>query len=165
MIYAFPPVVDRYSRIIILGSMPSVTSLQQGQYYGNRQNYFWPMLFDLFDEAYRDDYEIKQQFILRHRLALWDVLYSCERSGSLDSQITKETPNDFRQFFGQYPAIEAIFFNGSKAAQSFKKYFPDLFQTKVCYQMPSTSPAHTMKREEKRKCWQRLVQLLNQSGK
>lgn len=160
MIYSFPPIVDEHSRLLILGSMPSVQSLAQHQYYGNRQNYFWPMLFELFAEPYSDDYTLKQQLILRHHLALWDVLAGCEREGSLDSRITNEIANDFSAFFAQYPAIDCIFFNGGKAAQSFKKHFPELYRQKKCCQMPSTSPAHTMKREEKRQHWQMLLEVL-----
>ena len=162
MIYSFAPIVNDLSRIVILGAMPSSRSLECQQYYGNPQNYFWPMLFSLFDEPFVDDYLLKEQLILRHHLALWDVLKCCEREGSLDSSITHEAPNDFRLFFETYPAIQTLVFNGSKACQSFKKYFPDLYQNKTCLQMPSTSPAHTMKREAKRACWQKLLLLLAQ---
>ena len=160
MIYSFLPIVDEHSRLLILGSMPSVQSLARNEYYGNRQNYFWPMLFEVLGEPYSEDYTLKQQLILRHHLALWDVLAGCEREGSLDSKITKEVPNDFAAFFAQYPAVEYIFFNGGKAAQSFKKHFPELYRQKKCYQMPSTSPAHTMKREEKRRHWQMMLMML-----
>ena len=160
MIYSFPPIVNEQSRILILGSMPSVRSLEQQQYYGNRQNYFWPMLFELFAEPFSEDYTLKQQLILRHHLALWDVLACCEREGSLDSQITNEFPHDFAAFFKRYPEIQTLFFNGGKSAQSFKKHFPEFFRTKCCYQMPSTSPAHTMRRDEKLKHWQILRTVL-----
>ncbi len=162
MIYSFAPIVNDQSRILILGSMPSSRSLECLQYYGNPQNYFWTMLFSLFDEPFTDDYRLKQQLILRHHLALWDVLSCCERKGSLDGNITQEVPNDFRLFFATYPAIQTILFNGGKACQSFRKHFPDLYQSKACLQMPSTSPAYTMKREIKRIQWQKLLLLLAQ---
>ncbi len=160
MIYSFAPIIDKDSRILILGSMPSIRSLELGQYYGHGQNYFWPMLFELFGETYSNDYEQKKRLILSHRLALWDVLGSCEREGSLDSNITNEIANDFDVFFKEYPLIKAILFNGTKAEQSFKKYFPQLFQTMTHYKMPSTSPAHTMKRQDKLTQWRLLEQLL-----
>lgn len=159
MIYSFPPIINDTCKVLILGSMPSVVSLERQQYYGHKQNYFWPMLFELFEETYVDNFEIKKELLLCHRIALWDVLASCEREGSLDSNITQEVPNDIRTLLKEYPSIQYILFNGGKAYQSFKKYFPDLLERGGWYQMPSTSPAHTMKREEKRNRWTLLLQL------
>lgn len=159
MIYSFPPIVDETCRGLVLGSMPSVVSLERQQYYGHKQNYFWPMQFTLWQEPYRDDYEVKKQLLLRHHIALWDVLASCEREGSLDSHITQEQPNPVDALLEQYPSIQTILFNGGKAFQSFKRYFPHLLQQFDWQQMPSTSPAHTMKREEKLARWQILLSL------
>lgn len=159
MIYGFPPIVDEQCRVLVLGSMPSVVSLERQQYYGHKQNYFWPMLFSLLEEPYSDDYSKKKDLLLRHHIALWDVLASCEREGSLDSNITDEVPNPIGQLLTDYPSIRYILFNGGKAYQSFKKYFPDLLKQIAWQQMPSTSPAHTMKREEKRNRWQMILPL------
>lgn len=159
MIYGFPPIVDDQCRVLVLGSMPSVVSLERQQYYGHKQNYFWPMLFSLLEEPYSDDYSKKKDLLLRHHIALWDVLASCEREGSLDSNITDEVPNPIGQLLTDYPSIRYILFNGGKAYQSFKKYFPDLLEQIAWQQMPSTSPAHTMKREEKRNRWQMILPL------
>lgn len=159
MIYCFPPIVDEQCRVLVLGSMPSVVSLERQQYYGHKQNYFWPMLFSLLEEPYSDDYSKKKDLLLRHHIALWDVLASCEREGSLDSNITDEVPNPIGQLLTDYPSIRYILFNGGKAYQSFKKYFPDLLGQIAWQQMPSTSPAHTMKREEKRNRWQMILSL------
>ncbi len=158
MIYSFPPVIDHGCRVLVLGSMPSVVSLERGQYYGHKQNYFWPMMYDIFDEPYSDDFEEKKAMLLRHSIALWDVLASCEREGSLDSRITDETPNDIRALLAAYPSIQYILFNGGKAQQSFQKHFPDLLAQYSWKQMPSTSPAHTMKRDEKRKKWKEALE-------
>ena len=158
MIHSFPPVIDKNCRILVLGSMPSVVSLERQQYYGHKQNYFWPMMYAIFDEPYSDDFEQKKQMLLRHQIALWDVLASCEREGSLDSQITDETPNDIRALLNEYPSVRYLLFNGGKAVQSFKKYFPDLLEQIPWKQLPSTSPAHTMKRDEKRKYWQEALE-------
>lgn len=154
MIYSFSPVIDDACRVLILGSMPSVVSLERQQYYGHRQNYFWPMMFTIFAESYSDDFAEKKQLLLRHHIALWDVLASCEREGSLDSNITNEMPNDIPALLKEHPTIQYLLFNGGKAFQSFKKYFPDLLEQMAWKQMPSTSPAHTMKREEKLRQWQ-----------
>ncbi len=164
MIHSFPPVIDETCRVLILGSMPSVVSLERQQYYGHKQNYFWPMMFTILEENYleknySDDFEEKKNLILRHNIALWDVLASCEREGSLDSNITDEVPNDIRNLLKQYPSIQYILFNGGKAFQSFKKHFPDLLEQMEWKQMPSTSPAHTMKREEKMRQWQAALAL------
>ncbi|MGM9525797.1 MAG: DNA-deoxyinosine glycosylase [Peptococcaceae bacterium] len=159
MIHSFSPVIDGQCRVLVLGSMPSVVSLERQQYYGHKQNYFWPMLFSLLEEPYSDDYSKKKDLLLRHHIALWDVLASCEREGSLDSNITDEVPNPIGQLLTDYPSIRYILFNGGKAYQSFKKYFPDLLEQIAWQQMPSTSPAHTMKREEKRNRWQMILPL------
>ena len=158
MIHSFPPVININCRVLILGSMPSVVSLERGQYYGHKQNYFWPMMADILGEPYTDDFEAKKAMILRHHIALWDVLASCEREGSLDSSITDETPNEIRTLLQEYPSIQYILFNGGKAYQSFKKHFPDLLEQYAWRKVPSTSPAHTMKREEKRKNWQKALE-------
>ena len=159
MIHSFPPVIDDGCRVLILGSMPSVVSLKRQQYYGHKQNYFWPMMFTILEEPYSDDFAEKKRMLLRHHIALWDVLASCEREGSLDSNITDEEPNDIRTLLQDYPSIQYLMFNGGKAFQSFKKYFPDLLEQLAWKQMPSTSPAHTMKREEKLRQWQ-MVRVL-----
>ncbi len=159
MIHSFPPVIDDACRVLILGSMPSVVSLERQQYYGHKQNYFWPMMFTILEEPYSDDFAEKKRMLLRHHIALWDVLASCEREGSLDSNITDEEPNDIRTLLQDYPSIQYLMFNGGKAFQSFKKHFPDLLEQLAWKQMPSTSPAHTMKREEKLRQWQ-MVRVL-----
>lgn len=159
MIHSFPPIVDHHCRVLVLGSMPSVVSLERQQYYGHRQNFFWPMMFQLFGEPYSDDYAVKKQLLLRHHVALWDVLASCQREGSLDSSITDEVPNEIPALLAAYPSIEHLLFNGGKAFQSFKRNFPELLAQLDAVQMPSTSPAHTMKREEKLRRWQPITLL------
>ncbi len=159
MIYCFPPVADESCRVLVLGSMPSVVSLKRQQYYGHRQNFFWPMMFQLFDEPYSDDYAVKKQLLLRHHVALWDVLASCQREGSLDSKITAEVPNEIPAFLAEHRAIQYLLFNGGKAFQSFQRNFPELLAQMEYYRMPSTSPAHTMKREQKLQKWQLILSL------
>jgi len=158
-ISSFPPIVGKACKVLILGSMPSVTSLEKHQYYGHKQNDFWPMMFDYFGEPYCDDYKIKKELLMTHGIALWDVLSSCEREGSLDSNITDELPNDIPWLIEQNPSISHILLNGGKAYQSFKKFFPDLLNEKRCIKMPSTSPAYTIKKEEKRKEWRKILDI------
>ena len=158
-IHSFPPIAAEGCKVLILGSMPSVTSLERHQYYGHKQNDFWPMMFAFFEQPYTDVYSIKQELLINHGIALWDVLSSCEREGSLDSNIMNEIPNDINGLLVQYPTIEYIIFNGGKAYQSFKKYFPELLVQKQWIKMPSTSPAYTLKREEKRKKWRKILDI------
>lgn len=159
MIHSFPPIIDADCQVLVLGSMPSVASLERQQYYGHKQNFFWPMMFQLFAEPYSDVYAEKQQLLLRHHIALWDVLASCEREGSLDSSITDEVPNAIPALLAEYPSIQYLLFNGGKAFQSFKRNFPELLQQLEYRKMPSTSPAYTMKREEKLQKWQLILSL------
>jgi len=158
-IHSFPPIAAEGCKVLILGSMPSVTSLERHQYYGHKQNDFWPMMFAFFEQPYTDVYSVKQELLIKHGIALWDVLSSCEREGSLDSNIMNEIPNDINGLLVQYPTIEYIIFNGGKAYQSFKKYFPELLVQKQWIKMPSTSPAYTLKREEKRKKWRKILDI------
>ena len=159
MIHCFPPIVDENCRVLVFGSMPSVTSLERQQYYGHKQNFFWPMMFQIFGEPYSDDYAVKRQLLLRHHVALWDVLASCEREGSLDSNITDEVCNAIPALLAEHPTIKYLLFNGGKAFQSFKRNFPALLEQMDYYQMPSTSPAHTMKRAQKLQKWQLILSL------
>lgn len=162
MITCFEPIADKHCEILILGSMPGGESLRQQQYYAFKRNQFWKIIFELFDEEYSDDYEVKKQTILKHHIALWDVLKSCEREGSLDSNIKNEDANDFQNFFKKYPNIKHVFFNGTKAQQSFKRYigfdtFPQLEYTLL----PSTSPAHTIKFQKKLEDWYIIKEVLS----
>lgn len=147
ILYSFPSISDVNAKILILGTMPGVQSLQAGEYYGNNRNHFWKILFTLFEEPFSTDYTTKKELLLQHKIALWDVLQACKREGSLDSAIEEEVPNDFTGFLAAHPAIEHIFFNGQKAAAYFKKYV----KTAKAYQLhtlPSTSPANAGKNFE-----------------
>jgi hypoxanthine-DNA glycosylase len=142
--YAFPPISNQKATILILGTMPSVQSLEIGEYYGNSRNAFWKILFTIFDASFPSDYAKKKAFLLQNNIALWDVLESCVRKGSLDSAIKQEVPNDFDSFLKAHPNIKHIYFNGQKAANYFKQYAKVeggySFST-----LPSTSPANAAK--------------------
>lgn len=164
MITCFEPVADKNCRILILGSMPGAESLRQQQYYAFERNQFWKIIFKLFDEEFSHDYETKRKIILKHNISLWDVLKSCEREGSLDSNIKNESVNDFKDFFKECPNISHVFFNGTKAQQSFKTHVGfDKFPHLEYVLLPSTSPAHTIKFEKKLEAWSIIKDILSEN--
>ena len=123
---ALAPISSKNSQVLILGTMPGEQSLLQQQYYANKGNHFWRILFQVFNQEFSIDYEIRKKLILKNKLALWDVLYSCEREGSLDSKIKNEIPNDFSDFLENHPQISTIVFSSKAAAAYFKKYVSPL---------------------------------------
>ena len=137
-IFGFDPIVDENSVVLILGSMPSVRSLEKAEYYAHPQNRFWRVVFELTGETETSDYEEKKKILLRHGIALWDTVGTCVREGSADSAIREIEANDIRGLLRSYPKIKAVFTNGKKSEEVFKRHFPDL---KFNY-LPSTSPAN-----------------------
>ncbi|MEZ0006543.1 hypoxanthine-DNA glycosylase [Flavobacterium sp. 28YEA47A] len=119
---AFPPLVNQNSKILILGTMPGEKSLELQEYYGNKGNSFWKLLFTLFDQPLPKEYAEKKQLLKENDIALWDVLAYCERTGSLDSNIKNEKANDFESFYKQYPNIRHIFFSSKNASNFYDKY-------------------------------------------
>lgn len=137
-IYSFEPVVDKNCKLLILGSMPSRSSLESHEYYANPRNRFWPLMFKLLnDDVPIDAYEDKLKLLLKHHIALWDVCESCEREGSMDKAIVAASPNDIPGLLEENPGIGRIIFNGSAAREIFKQHFNiDI----PVHMMPSTSP-------------------------
>ncbi len=145
LIHEFAPVFNKDSRILILGTFPSVKSREQNFYYGHPQNRFWKILADITNAQTPLTIEEKQQLLLSHRIAVWDVIQSCEIIGSSDSSIRNVHPADISGLIPQ-TSITAIFGNGNKACQLFEKYtvsslsdFPNL---QTIQKLPSTSPAN-----------------------
>ncbi len=137
----FPPVIDQYSQTLILGSMPSIQSLQRQQYYAHPRNHFWPILFAVYGNDPIDDYNTRLQWLLTQRLALWDVLASCHRSGSLDQNIRDEKPNSLPDLIQTHPRLQRILFNGTKAFDSFRRHIGfSAFYAMEFQKLPSTSP-------------------------
>ena len=158
-IQSFPSISDSNAKILILGTIPGAQSLALSEYYGNRRNHFWQLLFTIFNEPYCTDYQAKKNVILKNHIALWDVLQACEREGSLDSAILKEIPNDFKDFLKAHPHITHIFFNGQQAAKFFKKY-ATIENHYTLVTLPSTSPANAgFSFERKLVAWEKLVGL------
>lgn len=135
------PVVDNDTAVLVIGSMPGVQSLEKQQYYGNPRNHFWLIMSDIIGEPAPIDYKERLDWLLANRIGLWDAIASCERKGSLDSNIRNEVPNDFFALFTRYPQITHIVFNGAKAESVFvKKVGLSLLGERQHIRMPSTSP-------------------------
>ena len=136
----FDPVFDGESRLLILGSFPSVKSREIQFYYGNKQNRFWRVVCSYFGEDIPESVEAKREFLIKHRIALWDIVTECEIMGSKDETIKNFKVADIKTLL-QNSAIKYIILNGSKAYSIFAKYYSDI---EVPYKkLPSTSPANT----------------------
>lgn len=134
------PVFDEKSRILVLGSFPSVKSREANFFYGHPQNRFWKVLAAVFDAEVPNTIEEKREFLLEHRVAVWDVIASCDIVGSSDSSIKNVVPNELSEILSQ-AKIEQIFVNGKKAEQLYKKYIEkEIGRKAIC--LPSTSPAN-----------------------
>lgn len=138
--HPFPPVYDKQSKVIILGSFPSVKSRENCFFYGHPQNRFWRLMAAVFNVSVPENIEDKTAFLLSHNIALWDVVANCEIEGSADSTIGKVIPNDLTNIL-ENAEISAIFCNGKKAHELYRKYIkPNTGIEAVC--LPSTSPAN-----------------------
>lgn len=136
------------ARVLILGTLPGVASLAAQQYYAKKQNAFWPIIGDLFGVSPDLPYEARLEALRRHHIALWDVLASAERAGSLDSAIKAPEINDFAGFFAAHPAIGTLAFNGQGAFRLYQRHVgksvtPSHLTVTV---LPSTSPAYAAMR-------------------
>ena len=138
--HSIAPVFDENSRILILGSFPSVKSREIGFFYGHPQNRFWKTLAKLFGEDVPSSTEEKRSFLLSHNIALWDVIASCEITGSSDSSIRNAVPNEVEKILKD-THIERIFTNGGTAHRLYCRYLqPKTGMEAIC--LPSTSPAN-----------------------
>lgn len=152
---SFEPVFSPDARVMIVGSMPSVKSLSDAQYYAHPRNAFWPILFEVFGMSPTDDYEAKKELIRRNGLALWDVAGICEREGSLDSNMRDVQFNDFASLYAACPRIHTVLCNGGTAHSLFLRsgYAGD----RRVIRLPSTSPAYTMAYEKKLSIWRETL--------
>ena len=140
IVHSFEPVYDKDSEILILGTLPSVKSRENNFYYGHKQNRFWKVLATLLKEPVPDTIEEKKAMLLAHRIALWDVIQSCDIKGSSDSSIKNVQPTDIGMIL-EKTNVTQIYANGNKAGQLYKRYqFPVTgIEATV---LPSTSPAN-----------------------
>lgn len=140
IVHSFEPVYDKDSEILILGTLPSVKSRENNFYYGHKQNRFWKVLATLLKEPVPDTIEEKKAMLLAHRIALWDVIQSCDIKGSSDSSIKNVQPTDIGMIL-EKTNITRIYANGNKAGQLYKRYqFPVTGIEAMV--LPSTSPAN-----------------------
>lgn len=158
---SFAPIVADDSKVLILGSMPGVTSLRLGEYYSLEHNAFWFIMGELFGAYPNLPYTQRCDILKENKIALWDVLKSCSRKGSLDSNIHTESqrPNSIGGLLKKHSTITHVFFNGTKAESFFKKeILPQLGHKQVekltLTRLPSTSPAHaSLTKQQKLKQW------------
>ncbi len=163
VVESFAPVIGRNPRIVILGSMPGVASLEAVQYYAHPRNAFWPIMGELFGFDPAAEYAERVTALERLPIILWDSLQACHRPGSLDSSIDDATAvaNDFPWLLREFPDICAIFCNGATSEKYFRKLalprLPDPPGFELI-RMPSTSPANAgMNFEQKLAAWRRLL--------
>jgi hypoxanthine-DNA glycosylase len=158
LLHGLPPIIDDAASALILGNMPSVMSLGAQEYYANPRNAFWRITGEIFGFEPSAPYEVRTAALRAHGVAVWDVLRSCRRVGSLDSAVQPDSmvANDFRQLSERYPRITRVFFNGAAAEKNFNRLVrvaPD-FQYR---RLPSTSPAQTMPYAEKLAAWREAI--------
>ena len=153
---SFEPIYTPQARILIVGSMPSVKSLEQAQYYAHPRNAFWRILFDIFSEPLTLDYERKKALIRGHGLALWDAAAICEREGSLDSDMHDVVYNDFSTLYKVCTDIRTVLCNGATAHSLFLK--SGYAGERRVVRMPSTSPAYTLPYEKKLALWKKELE-------
>ena len=140
VIHPFPPLYDARSRVLILGSFPSVKSREAMFFYGHPRNRFWRVLAALLGCGVPQTVEEKKSMLHAHHLALWDVIASCEISGSSDSSIKNAKPNDILPIINE-SRISAVFANGNTAARLYEKYVFPSVKIRAAV-LPSTSPAN-----------------------
>lgn len=139
IVHPFEPVFDENSEILILGSLPSVASRKYGFYYGHPRNRLWSVLAALFDEQIPDTVQDKKAMLLKHRIAMWDVINECDIQGSSDSSVKNAVPSDIPGLL-QKTQIRKVCLNGKTAAELYEKHFGRLCTEHIC--LPSTSPAN-----------------------
>lgn len=145
LVHSFPPLVPKHARVLIVGSMPGRASLVAGRYYAHPRNAFWPILGALLGFAADAPYERRCQALAGAGIALWDVLASCEREGSLDGAISRarRTANDFEAVFASQPGLGTVLCNGGTSHDLFVRHVvPTLPRRPDVVRLPSTSPAH-----------------------
>lgn len=154
---AFPPIADSDSTILILGTMPGEKSLELQEYYGNRGNQFWKLLYTILGKEFSLNYEDRKRLLKDNKIALWDVLAFCEREGSLDSNIKNEVPNDFEEFYSGHPQIKKVFFSSKNAEKYYDKYVGR--KDNLTYNtLPSSSGANaTLSFSQKLEIWKNIL--------
>ncbi len=162
-VQSFAPILGRHPRILILGSMPGIASLEAVQYYAHPRNVFWPIMADLFSIDAETDYARRIAQISEAPVILWDTLKRCERPGSLDSSIRRDSveTNDISGLLAEYPGVRAVACNGATSANYFRRLVMPKIVAEIEIEllpMPSTSPANAgMNFAQKLAAWRRLL--------
>ncbi len=162
----FPPLLGRRPRVLVLGSLPGAESLRRGEYYAHPRNAFWPIMGVLTGAGPALPYPERCRALTAAGIALWDVLASGSRRGSLDVHILRdsEEPNDLAGLILREPGIRAVVFNGGKAREAFRRHISRLLPAErklTLISLPSTSPAHAGRSfGEKLQAWRVLETLL-----
>lgn len=157
ILHPIPPVFDSTSRILILGSFPSVKSREAMFFYGHPQNRFWPVVAEVFEEPVPMTVPDRKAFLVRNHIAAWDVIASCRIEGSSDASITDVTVNDLRPILEEAP-IRQIYVNGKTAEKMYQKYTQPVIG-RPCICLPSTSPANAAWSMERLvEAWKRIRQ-------
>jgi hypoxanthine-DNA glycosylase len=155
-VHPFSPIIDKSSKVLILGSFPSLKSFENNFYYAHSRNQFWLILSTIFKKP-ADTIEERIALLKVARIALWDVIGYCERKNSLDSNLKACQPNDIPKLLKEYPNIEAILFTGRKAEELYKRYFGKQLKYPT-FLLPSPSPAYAVMRfESKLKVWRDIL--------
>ena len=147
IVHPIPPLYDKNSEILILGSFPSVKSREECFFYGHPQNRFWKVIARVLNEDFPETVQEKKSMMLRHNIAMWDVIHSCEIEGSADSTIKNVVPNDLNVIL-ENTKIKKIYVNGKKAEAMYKKYTEKKTGIKATV-LPSTSPANAAWSEDR----------------
>lgn len=138
---SFAPIAQPNSQLLILGSLPGDKSIELNEYYGHPRNRFWKVLATVSNNAIPKNYQEKINLLTTLKIGLWDTAYKANRSGSLDSAIKDEVPNDLENFITNQPELKMIAFNGKTSEALFNKYFDK--KSHITYlSLPSTSPAN-----------------------
>ncbi|HJV00072.1 MAG TPA: DNA-deoxyinosine glycosylase [Burkholderiaceae bacterium] len=157
----FDPVVDRHTRVLVLGSLPGEQSLALQQYYGNRQNKFWALMSAVLEvDLVGLAYAARLRTLLAHGVGLWDVVAEAERAGSLDSGIRDHASNDLLALVASLPRLELIAFNGGTAARLGRKQLASGAARWRLLDLPSSSPAYTLPFTQKLARWVTLREAL-----
>lgn len=158
-LHSFSPLAAPGARILVLGNMPGVASLQAQRYYAHTRNAFWAVMGELFGFDPASPYQHRVTALTGAGVAVWDVLKHCRRIGSLDSAVEPDSmvPNDFADFYADHPDITHVYFNGAAAETNYSRLVGAPDTLRYC-RLPSTSPARTMSFERKLQAWRQITE-------
>jgi hypoxanthine-DNA glycosylase len=155
--HPFEPYVPMDVKVLILGSFPSIKSFEENFYYAHPQNQFWRLLASVYDEETPQSIEQKSSFLEKYKIALWDMVASCERENSLDTNLKNIKVNDIEGFLKGHPTIKKVCFTGKTSQKLYDKNFSHL--NILTYYLPSPSPAYrAMKFEEKTQIYKNILE-------